>query len=97
MFLTEVNLAFYGVTNDRYEATCARSSVAIYAEVTKIKADEYHVAIVVGWEVMKTVDSKTGGDFHGCADYYEKGKDIELPFWELFGKLADETLKKHPK
>ena len=97
-FLTEVNEAFYGVPSARYEAACASSSVAIDAALTKIHADEYDVCIVVGWELMKTVESKTGGDYLGRAAYYEKeGKGIELPFPKLFGKLADETLKKYPK
>ena len=96
-FLTEVDPAFYGVPSARYEAACASSSVAIDAATTKIRADEYDVAIVVGWELMKTVDSKLGGDFLGRAAYYEKeGKGIELPFPKLFGRLADETLKKYP-
>ena len=95
-FLTEVDPAFYGVPSARYEAACASSSVAIDAAATKIRADEYDVAIVVGWELMKTVDSKLGGDFLGRAAYYEKeGKGIELPFPKLFGRLADETLKKY--
>lgn len=97
-FLTEVDSAFYGVPSARYEAACASSSVAIDAAATKIRADEYDVAIVVGWELMKTVDSKIGGDFLGRAAYYEKeGKGIELPFTKLFGRLADETLKKYPE
>lgn len=96
-FLTEVDQAFYGVPSARYEAACASSSVAIDAAATKIRADEYDVAIVVGWELMKTVDSKLGGDFLGRAAYYEKeGKGIELPFPKLFGRLADVTLKKYP-
>ena len=97
-FLTEVDPAFYGVPSARYEAACASSSVAIDAAATKIRADEYDVAIVVGWELMKTVDSKLGGDYLGRAAYYEKeGKGIELPFPKLFGRLADETLKKYPE
>ena len=97
-FLTEVDSAFYGVPSARYEAACASGSVAIDAAATKIRADEYDVAIVVGWELMKTVDSKLGGDFLGRAAYYEKeGKGIELPFPKLFGRLADETLKKYPE
>ena len=96
-FLTEVNPAFYGVPSARYEAACASSSVAIDAAATKIRADEYDVCIIVGWELMKTVDSQIGGDFLGRAAYYEKeGKGIEFPFPKLFGKLADETLKKYP-
>lgn len=96
-FLTEVNPAFYGVPSARYEGACASSSVAIDAAQAKIQTGDYDVAIVVGWELMKTVDSKVGGDFLGRAAYYEKeGKGIDLPFPKLFGKLADETLKKYP-
>lgn len=95
-FLTEINPAFYGVPSARYEAACASSSVAIDAAQSKIACGEYDVAIVVGWELMKTVDSKEGGAFLGRAAYYEKeGKGIDLPFPKLFGKLADETIKKY--
>lgn len=97
-FLTEVDKAFYGVPSARYEAACASSSVAIDAAATKIRADEYDVAIVVGWELMKTVESRVGGDYLGRAAYYDKeGRGINLPFPKLFGKLADETLKKYPE
>ena len=96
-FLTEVDPAFYGVPSARYEAACASSSVAIDAAATKIRADEYDVCVVVGWELMKTVDSRLGGDYLGRAAYYQKeGKGIDLPFPKLFGRLADETLKKYP-
>lgn len=96
-FLTEVDPAFYGVPSARYEAACASSSVAIDAAATKIRAEEYDVCIVVGWELMKTVDAKVGGSFLGRAAIYElEGKGIDLPFPKLFGKLADETLKKYP-
>ena len=96
-FLTEVDEAFYGVPSARYEAACASGSVAIDAAQTKIAAGDYDVAIVVGWELMKTVDSKVGGDFLGRAAYYEKeGKGVDFPFPKLFGRLADETLKKYP-
>lgn len=94
--LTEVNSAFYGVPSARYEAACASGSVAIDAAQTKIQAGEYDIAIVIGWELMKTVDSKLGGDFLGRAAFYEReSKGIDFPFPKLFGKLADETLKKY--
>lgn len=95
-FLTEVNPAFYGVPSARYEAACASSSVALDAAITKIKAGEYDVCILVGWEVMKSVNSKIGGDILGRAAYYEKeGKGIDLPFPTLFGRLADATIEKY--
>lgn len=95
-FLTEVNPAFYGVPSARYEAACASSSVALDAAITKIKAGEYDVCVVVGWEIMKSVNSKVGGDILGRAAYYEKeGKGIDLPFPTLFGRLADATIEKY--
>ena len=34
---------------------------------------------IVGWELMKTVDAKIGGDFLGRAAYYEvEGKGVDL-------------------
>ena len=94
--LTEVNPVFYGVPSARYEAACASGSVAIDAAATKIRTGDYDIAIVVGWELMKTVDAKTGGDFLGCAAYYEKeGKGIDFPFPNLFGRLADSIIKKY--
>ena len=94
--LTEVNSAFYGVPSARYEAACASGSVAIDAAQTKIQNGDYDVAIVIGWELMKTVDSKAGGDFLGRAAFYDKeSRGIDLPFPKLFGRLADETIKKY--
>lgn len=94
--LTEINSAFYGVPSARYEAACASSSVAIDAAQAKIKSGDYDIAIVVGWELMKTVDSVKGGEYLGYASYYEKeSKGIDLPFPKLFGKLADATIEKY--
>lgn len=94
--LTMVSPAFYGVPSARYEAACASSSVALDAAITKIKAAECDLAIVVGWELMKTVNAQVCGDILGRAAYYEKeGKDIAFPFPKLFGKLADETIAKY--
>lgn len=96
-FLTEVDEAFYGVPSARFEAACASSSVALDAAITKIKAGEIDVAIVVGFEIMKYVDSKVGGDILGRAAYYEKeGKGVDFPFPKLFGRLADAILDKYP-
>lgn len=95
-FLTQIHPAFYGVPSARYEAACASSSVALDAAITKVQNGDYDVAIVVGWELMKTVDSKTCGDILGRAAFYEKeGKGVDFPFPKLFGRLADEILKKY--
>ena len=94
--LTEVNPAFYGVPSARYEAACASGSVALDAAITKIKAEDYDIALVIGWELMKTVDAKSCGDYLGRAAYYEEeAAGIDFPFPKLFGKLADETIIKY--
>jgi len=94
--LTAVNPAFYGVPCARYEAACASGSVALDAAITKIKAEDYELALVIGFELMKTVDSKSCGDFLGRAAFYEEeSKGVDFPFPKLFGKLADETIQKY--
>ena len=94
--LTQVNPAFYGVPSARYEAACASGSVALDAAITKIRAEDYELALVIGWELMKTVDAKTCGDFLGRAALYEEeAKGVEFPFPKLFGRLADETISKY--
>lgn len=94
--LTEVDPCFYGVPSARYEAACASGSVAIDAACSKIRDHTYEVAIVIGFEMMKYVDSKTGGSYLGKAAFYEtEGKGIDFPFPKLFAKLADEIIQKY--
>lgn len=93
--LTEISPAFYGVPSARYEAACASGSVAIDAAMTKIQNGDYDVALVIGWELMKTVNSQVGGSILGCAAFYEKeAKNIDFPFPKLFGRLADEYIER---
>ena len=94
--LTEVDPCFYGVPSARYEAACASGSVAIDAACSKIRDRTYDVCLVIGFELMKTVDSKVGGSFLGKAAYYEKeGRGIDFPFPKLFARLADELIDKY--
>ena len=94
--LTMIHPAFYGVPSARYEAACASSSVALDSAITKLQAGDYDVAIVIGWELMKTVDSKKCGDILGRAAFYPtEALGVDFPFPKLFGKLADELLKKN--
>lgn len=94
--LTEVDEAFYGVPSARYEAACASSSVALDAAITKIKSGDYDIVLVIGFELMKTVDAKTCGDYLGRAALYSaEGKGVDFPFPKLFGQLADLTVRKY--
>ncbi|MCS6972432.1 MAG: acetyl-CoA acetyltransferase [Leptospiraceae bacterium] len=73
----------------RHEAACASGAIATLVARTEIEAGHYDLAMVIGIEIMKTVDSKTGGDFLGTAAWYEKeAKGVQFPFPKLFGRLG---------
>ncbi len=95
-FLTEIHPCFYGVPSARYESACASASTAIDAAMSKIMCGEFDLCIVIGCELMKSVSSVKGGDYLGLAALREKeAVNVELPFPKLFGRLADETIKKY--
>jgi len=90
-FVLEIDPALRGVATSRHEAACASGSIAALAAAADIEAGRYDVALVLGVEQMKTVDSKRGGDFLGTAAWYDReAKGVEFPFPKLFGKLGDE-------
>ncbi|MGI8554151.1 MAG: acetyl-CoA acetyltransferase [Dehalococcoidia bacterium] len=90
-FLLEVDPAFSGMATSRHEAACASGSIAILAASAELEARRYDLAMVVGVEQMKTVDSQRGGDFLGTAAWYEReAAGIAYPFPKLFGRLGDE-------
>jgi acetyl-CoA C-acetyltransferase len=62
-FLVEVDPAFRGLPTARHEAACASGSIAILAASAEIEAGRYDLAMVLGVEQMKTVDSARGGDY----------------------------------
>lgn len=94
--LTEVHPIFYGIPSARYEAACASGSVALDAAITKIRTGDCDLALVIGFELMKTVTAREGGNFLGKAAFYEKeAAGIDFPFPKLFGKLSDEYIKKY--
>lgn len=94
--LTEVHPSFYGVPSARYEAACASGSAALDAAITKTRVGDYDLSLVLGWELMKTVDAKKNGDILGRAAFYsEEAEGIDFPFPKLFGKLANESIKKY--
>ncbi|MGD9934366.1 MAG: acetyl-CoA acetyltransferase [Dehalococcoidia bacterium] len=95
-FLLETHPAFSGMATGRHEAACASGSIALLAASSEIEARRYDLAIVVGVEQMKSVDSARGGDFLGTAAWYEKeAKGVSFPFPKLFGRLGDEYDKRY--
>ena len=79
-----------GIPTARHEAACASGSIAALVARTEIDAGVYDLILVVGVELMKSVDSKTGGNYLGTAAWYEKEcEGIEFPFPKLFDRLYD--------
>jgi acetyl-CoA C-acetyltransferase len=94
-FLVDIDPAFSGLPTGRHEAACASGSIAILAASAEIEAGRYDLAMVVGIEQMKSVDSARGGDFLGTAAWYEReAAGISFPFPKLFGRLGDEYDKR---
>ncbi len=94
-FLLEADPAFSGLPTGRHEAACASGSIAILAASAEIEAERYDLAMVLGVEQMKTVDSGRGGDFLGTAAWYDReAQGISYPFPKLFGRLGDEYDKR---
>jgi acetyl-CoA C-acetyltransferase len=94
-FLVDVDPAFSGLPTGRHEAACASGSIAILAAGAEIEAGRYDLAMVVGIEQMKSVDSARGGDFLGTAAWYEReSAGVSFPFPKLFGRLGDEYDKR---
>ena len=82
--------AFRGLPTSRHEAACASGAISALIGRTEIEAGLYDCAMILGIEYMKSVDSKTGGDFLGTAAWYEKeAMGVDFPFPKLFGRLGD--------
>ena len=94
--LTEVHPAFIGAPSARYEAACASGSVALDAAITKLQLGTIDMAVVVGWELMKGVDSVHCGDILGAAAKYDQeSRGVAFPFPTLFSGLADAMAEKY--
>jgi len=84
------NPVLRGIPTARHEAACASGSIAALAARTEIEAGLYDLVLVLGVELMKSVDSKTGGDYLGTAAWYEKEcQGINFPFPKLFDRIYD--------
>ena len=89
-FVCNYHPALRGIPTSRHEAACASSSIATLMARAEIEAGIYDLSLVVGVELMKSVDSQTGGAYLGTAGWYEKECDgIDFPFPKLFDRLYD--------
>jgi acetyl-CoA C-acetyltransferase len=79
-----------GIPTARHEAACASGSIAALMARAEIEAGIHSLVMVIGVELMKSVDSKSGGNYLGTAAWYEKEcREVEFPFPKLFDRLYD--------
>jgi acetyl-CoA C-acetyltransferase len=77
----------------RHEAACASGSIAILSAMRDIEAGHYDVACVLGLELMRNVDGKTGAQYLGAAAWQGKEAtpaDCDYPWPHMFDLLTRE-------
>jgi acetyl-CoA C-acetyltransferase len=82
----------------RHEAACASGSIAILSAMRDIEAGHYDVACVLGLELMRNVDGKTGADHLGAATWRgaeAKPDECDFPWPFLFDRITQEYDKRY--
>jgi acetyl-CoA C-acetyltransferase len=75
----------------RHEAACASGSIAILSAMRDIEAGHYDVACVLGLELMRNVDGKTGAEYLGAAAWQgREANDCDFPWPFLFDRITRE-------
>ena len=80
----------------RHEAACASGSMAILAAMRDIEAGHYDVACVVGLELMRNVNGKTGAEYLGAAAWQgHEATRCDFPWPFLFDRITQEYEVRH--
>jgi acetyl-CoA C-acetyltransferase len=77
----------------RHEAACASGSMAVLGAMRDIESGHYDVACVLGLELMRNVDGKTGAQYLGAAAWegHEAGPDdCDFPWPHQFDTITRE-------
>jgi acetyl-CoA C-acetyltransferase len=80
----------------RHEAACASGSIAIMSAMRDIEAGHYDIACVLGLELMRNVDGKTGAQYLGSAAWQgREATDCNFPWPFLFDRITREYDQRH--
>lgn len=95
-FFAHVFPELNGIPTSRHEAACASGSIAMLSAMRDIEAGHYDVACVLGIELMRNVDGKTGAEHLGAAVWHgEEATDCDYPWPFLFDRISAEYEKRH--
>lgn len=92
-FFGQVYPELAALPTSRHEAACASGSIAILAAMRDIEAGHYDIACVLGLELMRNVDGKTGAEYLGSAAWRGQEADpaeCDFPWPHMFDRLTDE-------
>ncbi len=92
-FFGQVFPELHDLPTSRHEAACASGSIAILSAMRDIEAGHYDTACVLGLELMRNVDGKTGAEYLGTAAWTgreAKPEDCDFPWPHMFDRLTDE-------
>ncbi|MFT6050451.1 MAG: acetyl-CoA C-acetyltransferase [Halioglobus sp.] len=90
-FFGQVYPELADLPTSRHEAACASGSAAILAAMRDIESGHYDVACVLGLELMRNVDGKTGAQYLGSAAWVGKeAQDCNYPWPFLFDRITRE-------
>lgn len=79
------------IPTSRHEAACASGSIAMLAAMRDIEAGHYDTACVLGLELMRNVDGKTGADYLGAAAWRgREATNCQYPWPHLFDRITRE-------
>jgi acetyl-CoA C-acetyltransferase len=80
----------------RHEAACASGSIAVLSAMRDIEAGHYDVACVVGLELMRNVDGKTGAEHLGAARWQgHEATSCDFPWPYMFDRITREYEERH--
>lgn len=84
------------IPTSRHEAACASGSMAMLAAMRDIEAGHYSTACVVGLELMRNVDGRTGAEYLGAAAFRgQEATDCNFPWPFLFDRITEEYEQRH--
>ncbi len=95
-FFGQVYPELAGIPTARHEAACASGSIAILSAMRDIEAGHYDVACVLGLELMRNVDGKTGAEHLGAARWLgHEANTCEFPWPHMFDRITREYDRRH--
>jgi acetyl-CoA C-acetyltransferase len=79
------------IPTSRHEAACASGSIAILSAMRDIEAGHYDMACVLGLELMRNVDGKTGAEHLGAARWMgHEANSADFPWPHMFDRITRE-------